>query len=427
MKRRRDKAIPRSVYNESAVCPVFIRSAKNAILEDIDGNRFIDFAGGIGVLNTGHNHPKVVAAARRQMDALVHTCFSVVMYEPMVSLAERLNSLTPGRFEKKTYFGNSGTEAVEKAVKAARHYTKRPGIVAFEHAFHGRTMLALSLTWKKVPYKEGYGPFVPDVHHLPFPYSYRRPEGFSENEYEKYCAETVRNYLANNPDTGCLVMEPILGEGGIVVPSKDFVKAVAKACAEHDTVFIADEIQTGFCRTGKMFASEWFGLEPDIMTTAKAMAGGFPISAFTGRKEIMDSAPTGGEGGTFGGNPVSCAAALATIDVMQKEKLAQKALKIGSFVEERFNRLVKTSPIVGEARGIGAMRGLEIVEDKDSKKPGTKLTEKIIEECFERGVIMYHAGTWGSVVRLLPPLTIPIDQLKEGLDVVEEVVEEAGE
>lgn len=404
--------------------PIFIARANNATVTDVDGNVFLDFAGGIGANNVGHCHPEVVEAAKKQIANLIHSSFSVASYEPYVLLAEKMNQITPGTFEKRTAFFNSGAEAVENAVKFSRFSTKRQGVVVFEHAFHGRTLLTMSMTSKVKPYKFGFEPFAPEIYRMHMPYLYRRPKEMTEAAYIRQCIEEINIFFETQvaaEETACLVLEPVLGEGGFIVPPVDWMNALAERCRKEGIVFVADEVQTGFCRTGKMFATERFGVVPDMIVTAKSIAGGFPLSAVTGRKEIMEL-PPGEIGGTFGGNPVSCAAGLAAIHVMREERLERAAMQIEKVVARRFNSLKSRSPFVGDVRGLGAMQALEIVEDKDSKEPAKELTQEIVRKCYEKGLLLFTGGTYGNVVRTLMPLTIPIEHLEEGLDVLEDVI-----
>ena len=401
---------------------IFVERAEGALLHDVDGNIFIDFTGGIGCLNSGHSAPRIVEAVTQQAKKLQHTCFMAVMYEPYVALAKKLSQITPGNHAKRTALFNSGAEAVEKAIKIARKYTGRPGVIAFEHAFHGRTLLALSLTSKVNPYKEGFGPFASEIYKFPIPYTYRRPEPLSEEEYVKHMIEELHLFFKSTVsprNVAAVILEPVLGEGGFIIPPKLFVQELHKICREEGIVFIADEIQSGFARTGRMFASEHFGIVPDLITMAKSLSNGFPLSAVTGRAEIMDAVQPGGIGGTFGGNPVSCAAALAAIETIEQERLCDRAMKIGKIVMERFCSLKAQSPIVGEVRGLGAMCAMEIVKDKRGKEPDKEKTEEIIHRAAQRGLILLSAGVLGNIIRILVPLMIPNSQLQEGLDVLE--------
>ncbi len=408
---RRQMNVPRGVYNAT---PVFVDRAEGALLTDVDGNTLIDFAGGIGTMNVGHANPDVVQAATEQLRRFTHTCFSVGMYESYIALAEKLNQITPGNFSKKTMLVNSGAEAVENAVKVARHYSQRSGVVVFEHAFHGRTLLTMSMTSKVKPYKFGFGPFASEVYRLPYPYSYR----YDIEEQIRNLEEFFVSHIAAE-NVACIVFEPVLGEGGFIVAPPNYVDALQQICRKYKILLIIDEIQTGFCRTGKMFASEHYGLEPDIIVLAKSMAGGLPLSSVTGRSEIMDSAQIGGLGGTFSGNPVSCAAALAAIHFMEKNGLAEHAQKIGETVRRRFEQFHQKYPAIGEVRGLGAMMALEIVKDRNTKEPDKDLVQSITKHCYENGLILLSAGTHGNCLRTLMPLIITEEQLNEGLDVID--------
>jgi 4-aminobutyrate aminotransferase/(S)-3-amino-2-methylpropionate transaminase len=418
---RRAKAVPRGV---PAVTPIAIVHAEGAVLTDADGNRLIDFAGGIGVVNTGHRHAGVVAAVRDQLDRFTHVCFPVSTYEPYVELAERLNRITPGTGEKRTFFVNSGAEAVENAVKVARAFTGRQAVVCFEHGFHGRTNLAMALTSKVMPYKKGFGPFAPEVYRIPFPYCYRcgrdRPDGRGQ------CCMASRRYLdelfAAVVDPGsvaAIVMELELGEGGFVPAPVEFVRTLAGFAREHGILFVADEIQTGFGRTGRLFASEHYGLEPDLITTAKSLAGGLPLAAVTGRADAMEAAQVGGLGGTYGGNPLACAAALAVLDAMEAERIPERAQLAGERIRARFCEWATRHECIGDVRGLGAMIGMELVTDRASRTPDKDLTVAVLTAALERGVVLLSAGTYGNVIRVLAPLTAGDALLDEGLDAVE--------
>lgn len=396
--------------------PIFISSAKGALLTDVDENTFIDFAGGIGVMNVGHNNQSVIEAARKQLEKFTHTCFSVAPYESYIRLAETLNRITPGNFTKKTMLTNSGAEAVENAVKIARHYTKREGVVVFEHAFHGRTLLTMSMTSKVKPYKFGFGPFAPEIYRLPYPYSYRNQSIDLEDFFSANVAPE---------NISCVVIEPVLGEGGFVAAPPDYLKRIQEVCRKYGILFIADEVQTGFCRTGEMFACQNYGLEPDLIVMAKSLAAGFPLSAVTGRAEIMDSSQVGGLGGTYAGNAISCEAAIAAIEFMERENLAARARKIGEIVRHKFRQFQEIYPAIGDTRGLGAMMALEFVKNRESKEPDKDLTNNIIRRSYESGLILIAAGTFGNVIRTLMPLVILEDQLEEGLEVLEHAIKES--
>ena len=417
---RRAKAVPPGVAN---IHPVVTARASGAIIEDVDGNRLIDFATGIAVLNVGHTAPEVVRAAQRQMELDTHTCFHVTANEPYIELAERLNALAPGDFEKRTMFANSGAEAVENAVKIARHATGRPAVITFDHAFHGRTLLAMSLTAKVMPYKQGFGPFPPEIYRLPYAYPYRCPTGGTEQT----CAESCLAYALDEmhkhigeQNIAAVIVEPIQGEGGFVVPAPGFLKGIADFCREHGIVFIADEIQSGMGRAGHWFAIEAEGLVPDMITTAKSLGAGFPISAITGRADLMDAVHVGGLGGTYGGNPVAAAAALAVLDKIEREDLLERSRRLGASMLERLKDMRARNVVVGDVRGRGMMTAIELVADRQTKQPIDGLTgSAIVRACLEQGLVILKAGTYDNVIRLLPPLTIEEGLLTEGLDILE--------
>lgn len=420
--KRREAAVPRGVYHAS---PIFAARAEGAMVEDVDGNRFIDFAGGIGCINVGHRAPRVVAAIREQVDAFLHTCFSVAPYEKYIAAAERMNAITPGNFAKKTLFLNSGAEAVENAVKIARFYTGRPAIVCFEDAFHGRTMLTMSLTSKTHPYKAGFEPFAADVYRIPYAYCYRCSYSLQYPSCEIFCARHLEDTFRRVVDAesvAAVIAEPILGEGGFVAPPPEFFRIIQEICRRHKILFIADEVQTGFGRTGKMFASERYEIVPDLFVTAKSIAGGLPLAAVTGRAEIMDGPQVGGIGGTFGGNPLACATALAAIETIEREGLCESAERIGERFESRVRDWRRRFPLVAEVRGLGAMRAIEFVRSQEKREPAKEETEKIIRHCHERGLIVLSTGTYGNVIRLLVPLVISDELFDEGMDVLEAAV-----
>jgi 4-aminobutyrate aminotransferase/(S)-3-amino-2-methylpropionate transaminase len=421
---RRAAAIPPGVAN---LHPIVTARASGAIVEDVDGNRLIDLATGISVLNVGHTAPEVVAAAQRQLELDTHSCFHVTANEPYIELAERLNALVPIDGPVKTMFANSGAEAVENAVKIARKATDRPAVVAFDHAFHGRTLMGMSLTAKVMPYKQGMGPFAPEVYRLPFAYAYRWPSGpeHCAKESLAYAVDEMHKHIGED-NIACVVLEPIQGEGGFIVPAPGFVKGIAEFCEANGIVFIADEIQCGMGRAGRWFAIEAEDVRPDIVTSAKSLGGGLPISAISGRADLMDAVHVGGLGGTYGGNPVAAAAALAVLDLIERDGLLDRANVVGDAMMGRLRALEERHPQVGEVRGRGAMCAMELVEDPDTKEPLVADTmNRIAREALERGVIVLTAGTYGNVVRLLPPLTIEEPLLADGLDVLEEAVDAA--
>jgi 4-aminobutyrate aminotransferase / (S)-3-amino-2-methylpropionate transaminase / 5-aminovalerate transaminase len=423
---RRAQAVPRGV---PAVTPIAVVHAEGAIITDADGNRLIDFGGGIGVVNTGHRHPGVVGAVRDQLDRFAHVCFPVSSYEPYIALAERLNQITPGNHPKRTFFLNSGAEAVENAVKVARHFTGRQAVVCFEHGFHGRTNLAMALTSKVMPYKKGFGPFAPEVYRIPFPYCYRCAEPEQRAPGAGCCMaspERLEQMFASivDPDSvAAIIIELELGEGGFVPAPREYVAALADFARDHGILLIADEIQTGFGRTGKLFACEHYGLVPDLITTAKSLAGGLPLAAVTGRAEVLEAPQIGGLGGTYGGNPLACAAALAVLDAMDHEQIPSRAARMGERLRARFCEWATRYACIGDVRGLGAMIGMELVVDRTTKEPDKALTGRLIAAALQRGVILLSSGTYGNVVRVLAPLTTPEDVLDEGLDAVERALD----
>lgn len=420
---RRKAAVPRGPYNST---PIFIERANGALVTDVDGNTFIDFAGGIGTMNLGHANPRVTEAIIAQAQKFTHTCFHVLPYEPYIALAEKLNQITPGNFAKKTMLVNSGVEAVENAVKIARYATGRSGVLAFEHAFHGRTFLGMSLTSKVKPYKFGFGALAAEVYRLPYPYEYRWPHADHEkidweHEYRNIFAELFAAHVA--PDQiAAMIIEPVLGEGGFVPAPAAALQTLATICREHGIIFIADEVQTGFCRTGKFFAIEWAGVEPDIIVSAKSLASGMPLSAVTGRAELMDKPHEGGLGGTFGGNPVSCQAALATIDEMITGNFMQRALALGEFTRQQFRKIAEKSPFIGDVRGLGAMNAIELVSDRQSKQPSQEAAKLVQQHAYQHGLISLNAGTHSNIIRTLMPLCITDEQLAEGIAVLEKSI-----
>jgi 4-aminobutyrate aminotransferase/(S)-3-amino-2-methylpropionate transaminase len=356
------------------------------------------------------------------MDAFLHTCFSVAPYGKYIELAEKLNSLTPGNFPKKTILVNSGAEAIENSVKIARSHTHRPAVICFEDAFHGRTMLTMSLTSKTHPYKAGFEPFATDIYRIPYAYCYRCSYSLQYPSCGVFCAkhleDTFKRMVASEA-VAAVVVEPVLGEGGFVSPPPEFFSIVQDICKRHEILFIADEVQTGFCRTGAMFACERYGLVPDLLVSAKSIAGGMPLAAVTGRAEIMDTPGIGGLGGTFGGNPVSCAAALAAIEIMERENLSSRAERLGDLFDSRARAWKKRWPLIGDVRGLGAMRAMELVRSSETREPAKTETEQVLRHCYEHGLILLSAGTYGNVVRLLVPLVVTDEQFNEGLNVLE--------
>ena len=394
--------------------PIQAVAAGGGVVVDADGNSLIDLGSGIAVTTVGNAHPKVVAAVQAQVAQFTHTCFMISPYESYVAVAEALNRITPGDHEKKSALFNSGAEAVENAVKIARKYTKKQGVVAFEHGYHGRTNLTMALTAKNMPYKSGFGPFAPEVHRAPMSYPFR--DGLSGPEAAKRAISVIEKQVGAD-NLAAIVIEPIQGEGGFIVPADGFLPALVDWCRANDVVFIADEVQTGFARTGAMFACEHEGIEPDLIVTAKGIADGLPLSAVTGRAEIMDAPHVSGLGGTYGGNPVACAAALATIETIEADGLVERARQIETLMKDRLGRLQAEDDRIGDVRGRGAMIAMELVKP-GTTEPDAELTKALCAGAHTAGVIVLSCGTFGNVVRFLPPLTISDDLLNEGLDVL---------
>ncbi len=418
----REAFVPRGVY---AVTPIFVKKAEGAVVQDVDGNIYLDFSGGIGVLNAGHCPPKVVEAIKKQAEKFLHTCFHVLGYEKYVRLAEELTKIAPGNYPKKAFFLNSGAEAVENAVKIAIYYTGRPVVIAFENAFHGRTRLTMALTSKVRPYKFGFLAFSPNIERFPYPYCYRCPFGLNYPECGLHCLSYLERGFVTRIDpqeTAAILIEPVQGEGGFIVPPKDYLKGLREISEENNILFIDDEVQSGMGRTGKMFAIEHFNVEPDLITVAKSIAAGLPLAGVIGEKEIMDAPHEGGLGGTFGGNPVACAAALEAIKII-KESLG-KADKLEKIIDSRLREMKEKYELVGDVRGLGPMAALELVKNRKTKEPAKKETKEVIKKCYKRGLIILSCGIYGNVLRILAPLIISEDQLNQGLDIMEESIKE---
>lgn len=419
---RRKNAVPEGPYN---ITELYVQSAKGAIITDVDGNELIDFAGGIGMQNVGHCHPKVVKAIQDQVESSIHSCFHVAPYESYIALAERLNELTPGDCKKKTMFANSGAEAVENAVKIARKATGRSAIVSFERAYHGRTLLTMSLTSKVKPYKHGFGPFASEVYKLPYPYYYRADEGLTQEEVDAQILAYFERFMLEevaSDNIAAIILEPLQGEGGFIVPTTTFIQGVRNICDKYGIIMIADEIQTGFARTGSLFAMDHFGVAPDLMTFSKSIAAGMPLSAVTGRADLMDAPGPGQLGGTFSGSPAACAAALAVLDVIEEENLVNRAVEIGERMMTVFHSWKEKYEIVGDVRGLGAMTAIELVKDKGTKEPASEEVKAILKETHSKGVITISAGIYSNVLRFLPPLVITDEQLEEGLTILEAAI-----
>ncbi len=415
---RKEKVIadPLSIF-----LPVVIAEGRGATLTDVDGNTFLDFTGGVGCLNVGHSHPKLVEAAQEQLTKFAHTDFTIVPYEVYVTLAERLLALAPFTGPAKAAFFNAGTEAVENAVKFARSYTKRPAVIAFEGAFHGRTLLSMTLTSKTHPYKAGLGPFAPEVYRVPFAQDYRGPD--SRTALDALERTLVTQVAAEH--VAAIVIEPVQGEGGFVVAPREFMAGVRAVCDEHGIVLVVDEVQTGFGRTGKMFAIEHYGIEPDLITVAKSIAGGLPLSGVLGKAAIMDSPPDSAIGGTYVGNPVAQAAALAVLDVFEEEGLLERSQQIGERIRERMVSWQERFDAIGDVRGLGAMLALEFVKDRGTKEPHPELATAVVEAAAERGLLLLKSGIYSNCIRVLSPLVLTDAELDEALEVWEDALEHA--
>lgn len=421
---KKEKYVAKGISN---VAPIFIESAKGAVLRDLDGNVYLDCYGGIGVINAGHCPDVVVDTIKQQADKLLHTCFMVSMYDSYVNLAEKLVSITPGNGSKKAMFVNSGAEAVENAVKIAKAYTKRQGVIAFEAGYHGRTLLTMTLTSKVKPYKFEFGPFAPEVYKVPSAYCYRCIYRSTYPECGMHCLEHFDRFFISEVDPSniaAMIIEPVQGEGGFIVPPKEFLPGLKAICEKHGIVFIADEIQTGFARTGKMFAVEHYGVTPDLLTLAKSIASGLPLSAVVGEAEIMDAPTPGRIGGTYGGNPMACAAALATIDYIEKEDLCAKATHIGAKITNKMEVLKQRYTQFGDIRSLGAMVAVEFVKDSESKTPDKDTVTAIISACVHRGLLVMGAGIFGNVIRFLPPLVMTDEQIEQAMAIFSESVAE---
>jgi 4-aminobutyrate aminotransferase / (S)-3-amino-2-methylpropionate transaminase / 5-aminovalerate transaminase len=422
LQKERERYVPRGM---SSTMPVFAASGKGATLTDMDGNAYIDFATGISVMNVGHGHPRVVKAITDQAQQLVHSGGPVMMPEVYVRLAKRLCEITPGTFAKKALLINSGAEAVENAIKVVRQATGRPAIISFHNSFHGRTLMSMTLTGKVSPYRQNFGPWAPEVYQVPYPYEYRRPAGMAAESLGGSCVEAIRQLFKTTVPAdrvAGILVEPVQGEGGFVVPPPDFLRSLRKLCTDHQIPLIADEVQTGFGRTGKMFAVEHFGIEPDLFVLAKTMGGGLPLGAVVGRSELMDATNPGGLGGTFGGNPVACAAALAVIDVLLDEQLPGRGARLGERALTRMRGWKERFSSIGDVRGLGAMIAIELVTDRATREPAGAMTNDILKYCHAHGLVLLKAGLYDNVIRLLFPLVIEEQDLDRGLDILEEAL-----
>lgn len=416
----RKEVIPPASFNITAA---FVEKARGAIVTDVEGRELIDFSGGIGVNNVGHCHPKVVAAIKDQAERYIHTCWHVAMYEPYLELAKALNDLVPGNFEKMTLFANSGAEAVENAVKTARYATGRPAVICFENAFHGRTLLGMTLTSKVKPYKLKFGPLAPEVYRAPFAYCYRCPFNLTYPQCDVACADYLEHFFVEYVAaeiTAAMIAEPVQGEGGFIAPPPEYFQKIAAICQKYGILLIADEVQSGAGRTGKFLAIEHWGVTPDIVTMGKSLAGGMPLSAITGRREIMSAPHVGGLGGTYGGNPICCRAALAVLEILLKDQLLERAVDLGQRVQTRLLQMQQQYELIGDVRGKGPMLAMELVTDREKKTPAPDQTRQLLQYCFEKGLILLSCGGYGNVVRTLMPFTITDAELETGLQILEE-------
>lgn len=418
----RKSYVARGVSNGLPVC---IDEAKGALLKDVDGNVFLDFAAGIGVQNVGHCDDDVVEAIKAQAEKCIHPCFHVALYEPYVALSEKLAKAAPGEHAKKVMFANSGAEAIENAIKISRKYTKKTGVISLECAFHGRTFMTMSITSKVKPYKNGFGPFSTDTYKIPSPYCYRCPYGCSYPSCGLACAEKLRTNLKGewSADTmAVLIAEPLQGEGGFIVPPKGYLEALQSICNENGIMFVVDEVQAGFARTGKLFASEHSDIEPDMITLSKSIAAGVPLSAVVGKAEIMDAPNPGEIGGTYGGSPLACAAGLKVLEKIASQRLDEKAVMIGDIIQSRLAAMKEKYDVIGDVRGLGAMIGVEFVKDRTTKEPYADIVKKVIAYSQQKGVIFLGAGIFSSVLRFLPPLVMTEEQVHYGMDILDEAI-----
>lgn len=424
---RRAEAVPSAI---KCVYPVVIERGEGAMIEDVDGNRFLDWIGGVGVLNVGFSHPEIIEEVKKQSEKYFHGMFNIVTHEGYVKIAEKLNEIVPVKGDKKkTYFANSGAEADENAVKVAKAFTKRPNIICFSGAFHGRTNLTMAMTSKKA-YAKGLGPFPEGVYRAEYPYLYRKPAGMTEEEAIKYYIDSIYKVFEECSPAdyiAAIVVEPLQGEGGFIPAPIEWIKAVRKICDENGIMLIADEVQSGFCRTGRMFASQYWkeaGVMPDILATAKSIGAGLPLSAIVAREEIMESVLPGTIGGTYCGNPLACAAALKTIEIMERDHLADRSLEIGEKVQAAYKKWMEKYDVVGDVRGLGGMIGIEFVTDKKSKAPNGEIVAKIVQNAVHKGLMLENCGTYGQVIRFLAPLVMTDEQLEAGLGIFEEAIKE---
>jgi 4-aminobutyrate aminotransferase/(S)-3-amino-2-methylpropionate transaminase len=419
----RNQHVPQGPFN---VHPIFAESASGAKIIDVEGKEYLDFAGGIGVMNVGHSSEKIVAAIKDQADKFTHTCFHVVQYEAYVELARRLNELAPGSFAKKSYFVNSGAEAVENTIKIARAASGRQGVITFDNAFHGRTYMAMTLTSKVKPYKFNFGPFCPEVYRARFAYCYRCPFGLEYPGCGVHCADYLEEFFVDNvagESVAALIAEPVQGEGGFIVPPPEYFPKLKAICEKYGIAFIMDEVQSGMGRTGKMFACEHWGVEPDIICSAKSLGAGMPLGAVIGRSELLDAVHVGGLGGTYGGNPLACRAALAVLDELE-ESLLDRAEKLGQDLQTRYQKLIEKHEIIGEVRGLGPMMAMELVSDRQSKAPATDQAKDLVVKAMKKGLLLLSCGNFGNVIRTLMPLVANQEDLDRGFAILDECLTE---
>ncbi|HWK05206.1 MAG TPA: aspartate aminotransferase family protein [Puia sp.] len=422
---RRKNALPAGLAKSTDIA---VDKAEGALVWDLDGNQLLDFAGGIGMINVGHRNAQVTAAIRTQLEKYIHTCSLVTTMEPYLDLAELLNSLTPGDFPKKTLLANSGSEAVENAVNIAKYYTKRNAILCFEGAYHGRTLLTLSLTSKYSLFKKGFGSYVSDIYRIPAPNMYRKTEGLSDEQYIQSCIRQLEHAFVSQVDPeslAAIIIEPVQGEGGFLPMPAAYLHKLREVCDKYGIVFVADEIQCGAARTGKLFAVEHSGVIPDIIVSAKSIGAGMPISAVTGKAVIMDAPHLGGVGGTYGGSPVACVAAIEALKILSTPSFLQRSVEVGEIIRTTLEKWKEQYPCIGDVRGLGAMRLVEFVKDRDTREPDADLTLKVIKDAVAHGLILIRAGLYSNCIRLLPPIVITDDQLLEGLAVLEAAIARA--
>jgi len=422
----RNEYVPKAV---SQFVPIFVSRASGAIVEDVDGNEYIDFAGGISALNTGHCHPEVIAVIKEQAEKYLHTSFNVTMYESYVRLAKKLVEITPGSFPKQVLLTNSGAEAVENAIKVARKYTGKRGIIAFEYAFHGRTWLTMGLSGS-VKSKSGFGPFDPSIQRFPYAYTYRAPFPTTDAEYGKYCVKLIEDGFKTHisaDETAAIIVEPFLGEGGCIAPPPEFIKGLRRLCDQHELLLIVDEIQSGLGRTGKMWGVDHFSVIPDILVAGKSLSGGLVLSATIARKEIMDSVDVGGLGGTFGGNPLACVAALKVLEILKEENLLEQTTRLGKIAKSRLEEMKSRYNLIGDVRGLGCAIGVELVKDRRTKEPASQETKEVMKKCHEHGLILISCGVLHNIIRILFPLVIRENELDTGLGILDRAIKEVNE